>query len=66
MKQIRLTNVRTLLQFSQYREVIRIEYNGNKLMAMNAIRSGYGVKQFSVLNEYRVNNYLPEGSHIVL
>jgi hypothetical protein len=58
-----LTNIRTYLQFSQYGEVKAIIYNGNKLMAMNAIRYGYGVKSFTVLREYKADSYLPEGNH---
>ena len=64
MKKVQLTNVRTLLQFSQYGEVKKVLYNGNKLMAMNAIRFAYGVRQFSCMNEYiDKNGYLPQGYH---
>lgn len=64
MSKFKLTNARTLLQFSQYGEVKKVLYNGNKLMAMNAIKFKYGVKQFSFMNEYIDNNgYLPQGYH---
>jgi len=63
MAKVQLTNVRTLLQFSLYGEVKKVVYNGNKLMAMNAIRFGYGVKSFSVLQEYTESGYLPQGYH---
>ena len=62
----RLTNIRTYIQFSQYGNVMAIVYNGNKLMAMNAIKYGYGVKQLSVLREYKEYGYLIEGTHTVL
>jgi|GEM_PF-6169733 len=58
---MQLTNERTFLQFSQYGDVKQIEYNGNKLMAMNAIRLVYGVKSFSILREYMADGYLPQG-----
>jgi hypothetical protein len=61
MKQ-QLTNIRTKFQFTQYGEVKTGVYNGNKLMAMNAIRFAYGVKQFSILHEYMVDNYLVQGN----
>lgn len=58
-----LTNIQTLLQFTQYGDVKRIVYNGNKLRAMNSIKLAYGVKSFSIINEYKVAYFLPEGSH---
>lgn len=60
-----ITNVRTDLQFSKGQRVFLITFNGNKLMAMNSIRSQYGVKSFSILNEYMVKGFLPEGYHTV-
>ena len=57
-----LTNVRTKVQFSQYGDVKTFIYNGNKLQAMNAFRLVYGVKSFSILHEYTVENYLPDGN----
>ena len=62
---MKLTNIRTELQFTQYREVKNITYNGNKLQAMNAIRFAYGVKSFSILREYKVENFLVEGTHSI-
>lgn len=56
-----LTNVQTKAQFTQYGEVVIVVYNGNKLMAMNALRAAYGVKSFSILHEYKIDGYLPEG-----
>lgn len=61
MSKIILTNIRTVVQFSQYGDVKRVIFNGNKLLAMNIIRSAYGVKQFSILHEYKENGYLPQG-----
>lgn len=61
--QNKLTNVRTLVQFSQYGEVKKIEFVGNKLLAMNSIRSAFGVKSFSMLHEYTVDTYLMQGSY---
>lgn len=58
-----LTNVRTFLQFSQYGDVKQVTYVGNKLQAMNTIRSAYGVKQFSVIREYKTEGFLPEGNY---
>lgn len=60
-----LTNVRTFLQFSQYGKVKQITFNGNKLMAMNVIKNGFGVKQFSAITEYLVDNYLPIGRYTI-
>ena len=61
-----LTNVRTVLQFSQYGEVKKVLFNGNKLMAMNAIRRSHGVPFFSVLHEMLFDTYLPEGRWIYI
>lgn len=61
-----LTNIRTLVQFSQYGEVKKILFVGNKLMAMNTIRSGYGVKEFSMLHEHKVDNYLVQGTYSII
>ena len=58
-----LTNVRTYIQFSKYGEVYNITYNGNKFMAMNAIKLAYGVKELSTLREYKVDNYLVLGDY---
>ena len=66
MSKITLTNVRTFLQFSQYGNIIQIEFYGNKLMALNSIKSSYGVKSFSVLNEYKTDGFLPQGYHTVI
>lgn len=56
-----LTNIQTKAQFTQYGKVVTVTYNGNKLMAMNAIRLAYGVKSFSILQEYKTYCYLPTG-----
>jgi hypothetical protein len=66
MKSNNLTNVRTFLQFSQYGDVKQIDFNGNKLMAMNTIRSMFGVKQFSILSERITDNFLPIGNYTIL
>lgn len=58
-----LTNVRTHVVFTQYQEVKTIQFVGNKIMAMNTIRSAFGVKEFTVLREYKTEGYLPEGSY---
>jgi hypothetical protein len=63
---MKLTNIRTYCQFSQYGEVKSIVFYGNRFMAMNSIRFGYGVKSFTVLKEYKTDGYLPEGQHTVL
>lgn len=66
MKSNNLTNVRTFLQFSQYGDVKQIEFNGNKMMAMNTIRSMFGVRQFSILSERITDNFLPIGNYTTL
>jgi len=66
MKSNNLTNVRTFLQFSQYGYIKQIEFNGNKLMAINTIRSMFGVKQFSILSERITDNFLPIGNYTIL
>lgn len=58
-----LTNIRTNVQFTQYGKVVNITFIGNKLMAMNSIKSQYGVKSLSVLREFKVDGYLVEGTH---
>ena len=58
-----LTNIRTFLQFSQYGDVKQVEFVGNKLMAMNSIRSLFGVKSFSVIREYKSEGYLTQGTY---
>lgn len=58
-----LTNIRTKLQFSQYGKVVTITYNGNKLMAMNAIRFAFGAASFSTLHEYKTDTYLLQGTY---
>lgn len=60
-----LTNVRTFLQFSQYEKVKQITFNGNKFMAMNVIKNGFGVNQFSAITEYLVTNFLPVGNYTI-
>lgn len=66
MSKNQLTNIRTKAQFSQYGNVVTVIYNGNKLMAMNALRLAYGVKSFSILNEYKTDGYLPQGYYSTL
>ena len=66
MKSNNLTNVKTFLQFSQYGDVKQIEFNGNKLMATNTIRSMFGVKQFSTISERITDNFLPIGNYTIL
>ncbi len=66
MKSNNLTNVRTFLQFSQYGDIKQIEFNGNKLMAANTIRSMFGVKQFSIISERITDNFLPIGNYTIL
>jgi len=66
MKSSNLTNVRTFLQFSQYGDVKQIDFNGNKLMAINTIRSMFGVKQFSTISERITDNFLPIGNYTIL
>lgn len=56
-----LTHIRTRLQFSQYGTVKTIIFYGNKLLAMNTIKSVFGVKSFSILHEYKTDGFLPEG-----
>jgi|688.fasta_scaffold515473_3 hypothetical protein len=56
------TFTRTLCQFTQYGDVIRKIYVGNKLQAMNAVKFAYGVKHFSVLHEYTDKQALKEGT----
>ena len=58
-----LTNIQTKAQFTKYGNVMTVIYNGNKLMAMNAIRLAYGVKSFSILHEYKIDGYLLQGNY---
>lgn len=59
----KLTNVRTYLQFSKGHKVFSIVFNGNKLMAMNRIKSAYGISSLSVLREFKADEFLIEGQY---
>lgn len=61
----KLTNTRTKFQFTQYGKVINGIFNGNKLMAMFSIKSQYGNNSFTILQEYKANDFLPEGLHTI-
>lgn len=56
-----LTNIRTRVQFTQYGDVKTVIFNGNKLRALNEVKSAYGVRSVSILHEYVADGFLQEG-----